>query len=129
MDTLNSQQQADNDALATAVGVAAQELGLGDVDDVVATVDADVEAVDVTNIELDGETDFPQGPDFGSIIDGDKEDEEDVDVSGLDLPDDDMEDGLGINLDDIDDREDRPSFSRPPSIRKGRSVSLGKGHY
>lgn len=67
-----------------------------------------------------------QQPDFGQHTheseNGEKEEGEEVDVSALNLPgDEDMGSDLGLNLDDIDGGEDRPLFSRPPSIRKGES--------
>jgi hypothetical protein len=103
--TLNSQQQADADALASAVSTAAQSLGLDGIDH-----------GHHFHHQL-------QAPDFSQagLGLGDDEKEEGVDVTGLGLPDDgDLgEEDLGLNLDDLEERDDRPAFSRPPSIRKG----------
>lgn len=128
--TLNSQQQADNDALATAVGAAAQELGLDDVDDVVVHGNGHEH-----EHEHDGHVFHHtlQQPDFGQHLDkeegeGEVEGEEEVDVAGIALTSDDVGDDFGLDLEDLDTGDDRPLFSRPPSIRKG-TFMLRKGVY
>lgn len=149
MEGMNLQQQIDTEALNAAVGVAAQELGLGGdnhhdgdggddgMDGEGDIIDEDTQGVYGDNgdygvgvgMEGLGGIGIGIGIGIGGIGEDEKEDEDD-DLQGLDIPNDDMDgDDLGLNLDDLDDREDRedsrPMFSRPPSIRKGKFSVLG----
>jgi hypothetical protein len=119
---LDSQQQADNDALASAVGAAAHQLGLGSIDE--------SGPGHHFHHQLQ-QPDFSQGH-------KDQDDHESVDVHGLDIPtldedDDDVMHGddLDLGLGSLTPGQDlgKGAFGRPPSIRKGeprREVAVEK---
>ena len=121
MDNLDSQQQADNDALASAVGAAAHQLGLGHHDQ--PHFHHNLQQPDFSDHHKVGvENGGHDVVDVGV----------DVDVHGLDIPtvgdEDDVHGGeeldLSLAMGAGDDLSPRGGYGRPPSIRKGEPLPL-----